>query len=164
MFDFFIPVCCSCTCWTPGSSGNGPMKQGLSSLLSCFQFGCFLGIESLVFSEFWHGIWNPYQVVHDSARFFGKTLFVPKIGEMDLKFRWICSIMKIYVVCCVPAQILSLRKILFLKYSPKCSHPIRLHDFQINHFSRTNGWNSLFYLFIYFFCILIQIHQNQKSI
>ena len=46
--------------------------------------GCFLGIGSLGFSEFWHGARNPYHVVRDRARFFGKT-FAPKIGEMSQK-------------------------------------------------------------------------------
>ena len=36
--------------------------------------------------------------------------------------------MKIYVICCVPAQIPYLGKILFLRYGPKCSQPIRLQD------------------------------------
>ena len=31
---------------------------------------CFLGIESLVFSEFWHGARNPNDVVRDRTRFF----------------------------------------------------------------------------------------------
>ena len=37
--------------------------------------GCFLGIGSLDFSEFWHGARNPYEVVHDRARVFGKNNF-----------------------------------------------------------------------------------------
>ena len=31
--------------------------------------------------EFWHGARNPYQIVCDRGRFFGKTFFAPKIGE-----------------------------------------------------------------------------------
>ena len=49
---------------------------------------------------------------------FQKTFFAPKIGKMRQKqgflnllnnlvinFYWICSIMKIYTICCVPGQI-----------------------------------------------------------
>ena len=49
---------------------------------------------------------------------FQKTFFAPKIGKMRQKqgflnllnnlvinFYWICSIMKIYIICCVPGQI-----------------------------------------------------------
>ena len=38
----------------------------------------FLGIVSLVFSEFWHGARNPYEVVCDS-RIFWKKVFCPQI-------------------------------------------------------------------------------------
>ena len=43
--------------------------------------GCFLGIGSLDFSEFWHGASNPYEVVCDRAGFFGKTCFAQKLGK-----------------------------------------------------------------------------------
>ena len=102
--------------------------------------------------------------------FFWKTFWLKnwengqKIGFLNLKknlvinFHWSCSIMKIYIICYVPAQIPYLGKILFLRYRPKCSQPIRLQDFLINYFSRTNGSNSLI------FCILIQIHKIEKLI
>ena len=45
---------------------------------------------------------------------------------------------KIYNICCVPAQIPYLGKFLPLTYGLKCSQPIRLQDFLINHISRTN--------------------------
>ena len=48
--------------------------------------------------------------------------------------------MKIYIICCVPAQISYLGKFLFLRYRPKCSQLIRLQDFWISFFSRTNWW------------------------
>ena len=60
----------------PYSSWNGPMKQSLSVLPSCCLLGCFLGIGSLGFSEFWLGTRQLYQDTH--ARFFGKTFFAPK--------------------------------------------------------------------------------------
>ena len=67
-----------------------------------------------------------------TARFFGKTFFAPKVWEMDqkrffgfkenfvIKFYWIFSIMKIFIVCCVPAQFIYLGKNLFVRYRPKC--------------------------------------------
>ena len=53
------------------------------SALPSFRLLRFLGIVSLVFSKFWYGARNPYEVVRDRARFFGKKLFAPKIGKMD---------------------------------------------------------------------------------
>ena len=44
---------------------------------------CFLGIESLGFSEFQHGTKKPYQLV--CGRFFGKIFLHLKIGEMGQK-------------------------------------------------------------------------------
>ena len=78
--------------------------------------------------------------------------------NLVINLHWSCSIMKIYIICYVPAQIPYLGKILFLRYRPKCSQPIRLQDFLINYFSRTNWSNSLI------FCILIQIHKIEKLI
>ena len=71
---------------------------------------------------------------------------------------WICSIIKTYILCCVPAQVPYLGEFLFLRYGPKCSEPIRLQNFLISHISRTNRLNSLI------FCMLIQIHINEKLI
>ena len=58
-----------------------------------------------------------------TAGFSGKIFFAPKVGKMGPKygflnllenlvinFYWICSIMKIYIICCVPAQISYLGK------------------------------------------------------
>ena len=129
----------------------------------------FLRMVSLVFSKFWHGARNPREVVHDRAGFSRKKSFCPKNWKMRQKwaknrfslnilknfvinFYWICSIMKIYIICCVPAQIPYLGKFLFLRYGPKCSQPIRLRDFLISHISRMNQWNILI------FWMLIQIH------
>ena len=77
--------------------------------------------------------------------------FAPKIGKMGQKqgfwnilknlvinFYWICSLMKIYNIFYVPVQIPYLGRFLFLRYGPKCSQPIRLQNFLINHISRTN--------------------------
>ena len=131
----------------------------------------FLGIVSLVFSEIWHGARNSYEVVRDRARFSEKKNFLPQNWEkrpnmgqkhgffnllenLVINFYWIWSIMEIYIICCVPAQIPYLGKFLFLRYGPKCSQPIRLQDFLINHISRANQWNSLI------FYMLIWIHIN----
>ena len=46
----------------------------LPSFALCWHF---LGIGSLVFSRFWQGARNPYEVVHDRTRFFGITFFGP---------------------------------------------------------------------------------------
>ena len=94
-----------------------------------------------------------------------QNFFPQKIGKMDQKqvflnllksfinnFHWICSIMKIYIICCVLVQVSYLGKLWFLRYGPKCSQPIRLQNFLINNISRTNHWNNLI------FCMLIQIH------
>ena len=56
--------------------------------------GHFLGIVSLVFSKFWHGARNPYEVVCDSLTFRRKD-FGSSIGKMDQKWAknkvfWIC--------------------------------------------------------------------------
>ena len=40
----------------------------------------FLEIRLLVFSKFWHGVRNPYEVVLERARFFGK-FFYPQNEE-----------------------------------------------------------------------------------
>ena len=66
--------------------------------------------------------------------------------------------LKTYIICCVPAQIPYLERLLFLKYGPKCSQPIRLQDFIINHISRTNQWNSLI------FCMLIQVLKGHGTL
>ena len=112
--------------------------------------------------------WNSYEVVRGRAGFSG-NFFSPKMGKkrpkigqkhgffnllenLVINLYWIWSVMEIYIIYCVPAQIPYLGKFLFLRYGPKRSQPIRLQDFLINHLSRTNQWNSLI------FCMLIQIY------
>ena len=149
----------------------GPLSSFHSSF--CLS-GHFLGIVSFVFSKFWHDARNPYEVVCDSQIFQKKFFLPPKLrnwaknepitGFLNILknfviyFYWICSIMKMNVICYVPAQIPYLGKFWFLRYEPKCSQPIRLQDFLINHISRINWWNSLI------FCLLIQIYKNYKLI
>ena len=57
------------------------MNRGLSVL----QFGTFLEIGSLVFSETQFGVRGPYLVVRYRAGFFLKNLFAPKMGKMGQK-------------------------------------------------------------------------------
>ena len=87
-----------------------------------------------------------------------KSVFLNLEKNLVINFHWSSSIMKIYIICFVHAQLPYLEKILFLRYSSKCSQPIRLQDFQINYFSRINWWNSLI------FYMLIQIHKKYKLI
>ena len=104
--------------------------------------GCSLGIRSLVFSKFWLGARNTYEVVRDRTGIVGKNVFAPKMGiiverqsflsllkNLVINFCGICSIMKVYINCCLLAQILYQGKLRFLRYRPKCSQPIRLQDF-----------------------------------
>ena len=55
----------------------------------------------------------------------GFLKFIRKVSHL----LGIWSIMKVYTICCILAQIPYLGKIWFLKYGPKCSWPIRLQDF-----------------------------------
>ena len=71
IFDFYMPVYCSCTSSTPGGSRKGP---------SMFQ-SVFLRVRWLDFSEFQHDARNLHGVVCDRAWFFGKSFFCPKDWE-----------------------------------------------------------------------------------
>ena len=77
-----------------------------------------------------------------------KQGFLNLLKTFVINFYWICSIMKIYIIYCVSAQTLYLGKCLFPRYGQKCSQPIRLQDFLMNHISRTDQWNSLIFLHI----------------
>ena len=124
-------------------------------------FGHFLRIVSLVFSKFWYGARNPYEVVWICAsqiwilqkKFLPQKLrkwtkngpelsFFNVLKNLIINFYWICSLMKIYITFCVPTQISYLGKFLFLRYGPKYSQPIQLQDFLINHISRKSHWNA----------------------
>ena len=47
--------------------------------------GSFLGIRSLVFSNFWYIDRKPGEVVRDKAGLFKKNLIAPKMGKMGQK-------------------------------------------------------------------------------
>ena len=97
----------------------------------------FLGIASLVFSKFWHDARNSCEVVRDTTGFSRKIFFPQKLGKWTkmgqkqgllnilknfvINFYWVFSIMKIYIICCFPAQIPYLEKFWFLRYGPKYS-------------------------------------------
>ena len=55
--------------------------------------------------------------------------FLNLLKNLVIKFFWFCSVTKIYIICNVPAQILSSRKIWFPLHWPKCIRLIKLHDF-----------------------------------
>ena len=92
----------------------------------------------------------------------------PKIGQKQgflnllknfvIDFFWICSIMKIYIICSVPAQIPYLGKNFSRDVGQNVVSQSDCRIFLINHISRTNRWNSLI------FYMLIQIHIKQKLI
>ena len=110
-----------------------------SFFLSFYLSGDFLGIVSLVFSKFWDSARNYMQLSMTEPDFPEKHFCSqnwengPKMGQKQsflnflknlvTNFYWICSIMKIYIICCVPTQIPT-----------------------IIYFSRTNQWNSLIFL------------------
>ena len=123
----------SCTVWTPSGRLKCPMKWGLSVLPSFRLSGHFLGIiRSLVFSEFRHGARNLYEPLYVIQPNLSQKLFsLAKLGKLAknrpkvwflnlnkknliINFHWIFSIMKIYIICCVSAQISYLEKIFFL--------------------------------------------------
>ena len=77
---------------------------------------------------------------------FWKKYFCPKNGEngwkvgqkwgfliilenLVINFFWIWSIKKVYIICCIFAQIPYLRKMWFLRYGSKYSWTIKLQDF-----------------------------------
>ena len=89
--------------------------------------GIFLELHHCFFSKFWHGAWNPHEVVHDISGFSRNKILPQGIRKMDQEwtqnrvfefsekfgnFYWICSVMKIYIICCVPAQIPYLGKLI----------------------------------------------------
>ena len=68
---------------------------------------------------------------------------------------------KVYIICYVPAQMSYLWKIWCLVYGPKCSWPVRLQDFQISYISRTKLENCLFQMDEW--CKLIFLHIDTNS-
>ena len=86
-------------------------------LAGTFTWNCFI-----VFSKFWHGARNLYGILCDKAWFSWKKKicyknwangpkmcqkqgFLSLLKNLVSHFYWVCSVMKIYFICCVPAQI-----------------------------------------------------------
>ena len=66
--------------WALGGNWKDTFYQSFchpSALPSFARCWHFLGIRSLVFSKFWQGTRNPYEVVHDN-RIFWNDFFCPK--------------------------------------------------------------------------------------
>ena len=124
------------TFWTPRCCRKGPLKQGLSILLLFYPPTCLV-----VFSELCHQCFffnfglvlkNHLKLCGIKLDCSGKTFLPPKLGKLTktmsktgffnllrkffTNFDWIHFIMKIYIVCCVPAKISYLRKFLFPRY------------------------------------------------
>ena len=108
----------------------------VSILPSWHMPGCFLGIWSWYFSEFFHCARKPYEVAHDSPIFWENVFCFKNWGngskiafllkeKIRQNFHWISSLMKMFIICSVPAQTVYLGKILLLRFRPKCSQPIR---------------------------------------
>ena len=87
--------------------------------------GRFLGIVSLVFSKFWDML-ETHMKLCMTEPYFLEKIFLPSklekwtkngskngflnfLKNLVINFYWICSIMKIYITWCVPAQIPYLR-------------------------------------------------------
>ena len=100
--------------WTLGGSQKSPVKLGVfilpSVLLFVFLSRHFLGIVSLVFSEFWRIARSPYEIVHDTQIFWKKHFclkiwengpnmvqkqgFLNSLKDFVINFYWICSVME----------------------------------------------------------------------
>ena len=95
--------------------------------------GSFFVIGSLVFSETQHGVRGHVLLCVTEPDFLKKIFLPHRWGKWAknkvFNFFWIWSIMKLYIICCIFAQIPYLGKILFLRYGPKCFWPIRFHYF-----------------------------------
>ena len=97
-----------------------------------------------------------------------KDLFLAHfLGNFVVNLHWICSIMKIHIICCVPAQILSLGKIFFLSYRSECSQPIRLQCFKSPISPEQSDETATFFACWYKFTKLIEnmlVGHGQKQI
>ena len=142
----------------PGDSQKDPMKWVYLSFCPSAHPSVCLGIFLELFFLNFVVLLETHMKLCMTAEFSRKRFFVPKIGKIALKwaknrvffnllknliinFYWIYSVMKTFIICFVPTQIPYVGK-MFQRFGPKCSQPIRLQDFLINHVSRTNQWNT----------------------
>ena len=122
-FGFKIPVYCSCTSSTPSSSRK-IVFLGLGHQVSV-NFGMVLeNLIKLCVLGFLGKLFCP-QKLGNGPKSGPKQFFFTLNKNRSL----ICSIMKIYHICCVSVQIFYLGKMLFMRYRPKYSQPFRLQDF-----------------------------------
>ena len=114
----------------------------------------FLGIVSLVFSKFWNGARNLYEVVRDRAELSGRIFLPPKLGKWTKNgpktgsFKFIeksghyfllnLSYNKNLFYLLHFWTIAIFGKIFVPEIWAKRSQQIRLQDFLINHISRTD--------------------------
>ena len=126
--------------WTPGDSQSYKVGSGHSSVrlsVQVFSWNCIIS-----FFQNFGMMLGTHMKLCTTAGFSRKNFFATKMGQKQgflnvlkkfaINFYWICSIMKIYIICCVPAQIPYQGKFWFQRYGPKCSQPIRFQDFLIN--------------------------------
>ena len=126
----------------------------------------FLGIRTLVFSEFRHGVTTLYLVLRDKARFFGKFFLPKKIGKWA-KSRSFWNYWKIWSINF--SEFLEWKLILFpLLPHKSCiweksgswhmsQNALSQSDY-ISNISGTIWWNNVIVT------MLLQIHENQKFI
>ena len=72
----------------------------------------------------WLWIWILLQSL-DQILAKNKVLLKNLLKNLVINFYWICSMMKVYNIYGVPTQMPCLGIYFFLRYGPKCSHPIR---------------------------------------
>ena len=91
-----------------------------------------------------------------------KQGFLNLLENLVINFYWIWSVMKIYIICFVPAQIPYLGKIFVPEIWAKIfsANQDGLQDFLINHISRTNQWNS--HIFLHFDANSLKLKVDQK--
>ena len=137
----FLPILCA----------NFQQKIKIHDLLQVFDLYVELNSQNCIQTFFGRTIFLKLCVTEPD---FLKKIFDSRIGKMGPKMDQkqgilnflknlvilliMCFVIKIYIICCVRAQIPSLRKFLFLTYGPNYSQLIRLQDFLINHISRAN--------------------------
>ena len=126
-------------------------------------------VLSSVFSIFWHGCRNPYEVVCDRTRYFGEKSLPPELGKWakngpKTKFFWfiekfghyLLNLFSIdnlcYFLCSCTNSIFG--KIFVPKIWAKIVSANQIAGFSVNNISRRNQWISLI------FCVVIQIHIN----
>ena len=119
---------------------NSTCSSVHSSIFRFVCLGVFLELYHLFFFCFWHDARFLYEVARDSDVFWFFFSFATEIRNMGQKqgflnllkslvfdFYWICSMMKLYSICCVPAQIPYFGKKVLMKNRTKCNHISRIN-------------------------------------